>query len=188
MIEQYFEKLWLANTQLNLFSRKTTRDELFENHFVDCCLALRYFPHHVHSVADFGSGGGLPGVLYALQFPSLKFHLYEKSPKKRVFLESCRELAPNLVIRSEINEQTLNCDLIVARAFKPLEVILEMSRSYFEASGRYFLLKGRLETIEEEVRLAKNLLLHSSRQFEPTIIELQPPKLDVERHLVLIGG
>lgn len=90
-LQSYVELLWNANTELNLFSRKMPLEELVDNHIVDCLLPLKFFPQDLKVAADFGAGGGLPGVLYAIQFPETKYFLYEKSPKKREFLEKCRD-------------------------------------------------------------------------------------------------
>lgn len=181
-LKRYIDLLWTANEELNLLSRKMSFAELIDNHVLDCLLPLAKFPADVRSVADFGSGGGLPGVMYAIQFPETAFFLFEKSPKKRDFLRRCKALAPNLEIRGEIPPKLGDIELVTARAFKPLDVILELSRSHYENGGRYFLLKARRDKIEEEWALAKKKFKNLRLTIEP----LQSPVLDVERHLVLI--
>lgn len=180
----YLDLLWAANDELNLISRKMTPEELIDNHVIDCLLPLRSFPRGVRVAADFGSGGGLPGVLYALQFPETRYLLFEKSPKKREFLEQCRKLAPNLEIHAEIPPDPKDVEIVTARAFKPLDVILDVSRGYYRRGGKYFLLKGRREKIDEEAVLAR-------KKFKDLHLEIQPlasPVLDVERHLVLMSS
>jgi 16S rRNA (guanine527-N7)-methyltransferase len=181
-LREYLQLLWSANEELNLFSRQMTLEELVDNHFVDCLLPLRFFPKDVRVAADFGSGGGLPGVIYALQFPEIRYQLYEKSPKKREFLNRCKALAPNLEIHGDIPKALQDVDIVTARAFKPLDVILDISRDYHLKNGRYFLLKGRREKIDEETLLARKKFKDLKLQIEP----LKSPILDVERHLVLI--
>ena len=181
-LKTYIELLWAANSELNLFSRKMTFEELVDNHLVDCLLPLPHFPKNLKNVADFGSGGGLPGVIYAIQFPETRFHLFEKSNKKQAFLKRCQKIAKNLEIHGEIPKDLINIDLITARAFKPIDVILDLSRSYYHGGGKYFLLKGRKEKIEEELSLARR----TSKELTAELIPLSSPILDVERHLVLI--
>jgi 16S rRNA (guanine527-N7)-methyltransferase len=181
-IQSYLSLLWLSNEELNLFSRKMTVDELLDNHLVDCLLPLKYFPQDIKSVADFGSGGGLPGVLFALLFPNVTFHLFEKSPKKQEFLKKCHSLVPNIIVHGDIPADLDAIELVIARAFKPLDVLLEMSRSYYQKSGRYFLLKGRLIKIEEEIALARKKF----NDLKVEVLPLQSPVLEVERHLVMI--
>lgn len=181
-LQAYIDLLWSSNEELNLISRQMTMDELIDNHVIDSLLPLRMFPAEVKSVADFGSGGGLPAVIYAIQFPEIQFHLYEKSPKKQIFLNSCKGVAPNLSVHGEIPKELKDIDLVTARGFKPIDVILEVSRDYYKKGGKYFLLKARREKIEEEILLARKKF----KNLEVNIEVLKSPVLEVERHLVRI--
>ena len=181
-LKQYIDLLLASNEELNLISRKMTFEELIDNHVVDCLLPLSHFPKDLKMAADFGSGGGLPGVVYAIQFPQTTFHLFEKSKLKQDFLNKCRTIAPNLVVNGEIPPRLDQIELVVARAFKPLDVILEISRTYYLKGGKYFLLKARQEKIDEELLLARKKF----KDLKCNIIPLKSPVLEVERHLVLI--
>lgn len=182
-LESYVELLWKSNEDLNLISRKMSFEDLIDNHVIDCLLPLRFLPTGLKTIADFGSGGGLPSVLYAIQFPETKFLLYEKSAKKREFLQRCQKLAPNLSLEGEITPQFGGVDLVTARAFKPIDVILDLSRQYYQAGGSYFLLKGRQDKIAEELQLAQKKFKGLKVSIEPLI----SPLLEVERHLVRIN-
>lgn len=181
-LKSYIDLLWSSNEELNLISRKMTFEELIDNHVIDCLLPLKYFPKNAKVVADFGSGGGLPGVIYAIQFPEAAFHLYEKSNLKQNFLNRCKTIAPNLQIHGEIPKDLPQVDVVTARGFKPVDVILDVSRSYYQKKGKYFLLKARREKIDEELTLATKKF----KDLKVTIEPLKSPVLDVERHLVLI--
>lgn len=181
-LRNYIDFLWQTNEELNLISRKMNFAELIDNHLIDCLLPLKHFPTGLTKVADFGSGGGLPGVVYALQFPELSYVLYEKSPKKQDFLKACRKFAPNLDIQAEIPHDLPGVQLVTARAFKPIDVILDISRKYYERGGRYFLLKARREKIDEELTLARK----KWKSLDPKIQVLTSPILEVERHLVIL--
>ena len=181
-LKAYIEFLWDSNEKLNLFSRKMSFEELLDNHLIDCLLPLKHFPADVAAVADFGSGGGLPGVIYAINFPDIRFRLYEKSPLKQDFLRKCQAFAPNLTVEGEIPLELKNIDLVISRAFKPLDVILEMSRFYYQNQGRYFLLKGRKEKVDEEIALAQKKF----KNLKVEVLALNSPILEVERHLLLI--
>jgi 16S rRNA (guanine527-N7)-methyltransferase len=181
-LKAYLDLLWAANEELNLISRKMTYEELIDNHVIDCLLPLKKFPLGVKSAADFGSGGGLPGVMYAIQFPEVQYHLYEKSVLKQEFLTGCKAIAPNLVIHGELPPKLEKIDIVTSRAFKPLDVILDMSRLYYAQGGKYFLLKGRLEKINEEIALSKKKF----KDLKVKVEVLKSPILDVERHIVLI--
>ncbi|MEC9283892.1 MAG: 16S rRNA (guanine(527)-N(7))-methyltransferase RsmG [Bdellovibrionota bacterium] len=183
-LESYTELLWAANQELNLFSRKMPLRDLIENHLLDCALAFPEFLNQDFSVlADFGSGGGMPSVLLAILFSDREVRIFEKSPKKRQFLKRIQEsLCPNIKIFEEVKESELEgVDLITARAFKPIDIILKLSRSYFQSSGKYLLYKAKSETIKKELSDAK--LKDSFFK----IISLDNPLLDVERNLVFIS-
>lgn len=183
-LKAYVDLLWSANEELNLISRKMTYEELIDNHLIDCLLPLKKFPENaVKEAADFGSGGGLPGVIYAIQFPRIKFHLYEKSPKKQEFLNKCKKIvAPNIEVHGDIPKELKNIDIVTARGFKPIDVILEVSRDYYKKNGQYFLLKARREKIDEELLMARKKF----KDLKVSIESLRSPVLEVERHLVLI--
>ena len=181
-LQSYIELLWSSNNELNLISRKMTFAELIDNHVIDCLLPLKYFPQNIKKCADFGSGGGFPAVIYAIQFPSIEFHLYEKSKLKQDFLTKCQQITNNLKIHGDLPPEFDGVDLVTARGFKPIDVILQMSQGYYKNNGHYFLLKARREKINEEISDAhkKNKLLKCE------IIELKSPVLEVERNLVKI--
>lgn len=181
-LKAYLELLWASNEELNLISRKMTAEELINNHVIDCLLPIKQFPKQIKAAADFGTGGGLPGIIYAIQFPNVQFHLFEKSPKKQDFLESCKKIAPNIQVNGDIPLELKNIDVVVARAFKPIDVILDVSRNYYKNGGKYFLLKGRKEKIDEELVLA----LKKFKDLKVTVEPLRSPVLEVERHLVQI--
>lgn len=183
-LESYTQLLWAANQDLNLFSRKMPLKDLVDNHLLDCALAFPQFLEQDFSVlADFGSGGGMPSVLLGILFKDREVRIFEKSPKKRQFLKSIQDqLCPNLRIYEEVKESQLDgVDLITARAFKPIDIILKLSRSYFQSSGKYLLYKAKSETIKKELSDAK--LKENSFK----VIPLNNPLLDVERNLVFIS-
>lgn len=86
------------------------------------------------------------------------------------------------MVEAEIPSDPKSVELVTARAFKPIDVILDMSRDYYKRGGKYFLLKGRKEKIDEELLLARKKF----KELEVEISQLQSPVMDVERHLVLI--
>lgn len=183
ILKKYVLMLWESNAELNLISRKMTVAEFIDNHVIDCLLPLRQFPTTVKTVADFGTGGGLPGLIYAIQFPEIKFRLFEKSGKKQEFLEKCKLITHNISVEGEIPSYLVDVDVILARGFKPLDVILEMSRSAYQKKIKYFLLKARLAKINDEKVLAQ-------KKFKDLKIEITPlksPVLEVERHLIQIN-
>ena len=181
-LKKYIDLLWASNEELNLISRKMTMEELIDNHVIDCLLPLKNFPKDIKVAADLGSGGGLPGVVYSIQFPQTKFLLFEKSKLKQDFLNKCKTIAPNMKINGDIPVRLDTVEIVTARAFKPIDVLLDMTRHYYTGGGKYFLLKARREKIDEELLLAQKKF----KDLKVDIVPLKSPVLEVERHLVLI--
>lgn len=182
-LKKYVDLIWSANEDLNLVSRKMTFEDLVDNHVIDCLLPLKHFPKHIKKIADLGSGAGLPAIIYALHFSTSEFHLYEKSPKKQDFLKSCSSLGKNFHVHGDIPLNFESIDLVIARGFKPTDVILDMTRNYYNSGGKYYLLKARAEKIEEELQLATKKF----KSLKAEILNLTSPVLQVERNLVLIN-
>lgn len=182
-LKSYIDLLWQANEDLNLVSRKMQFAELLDNHVIDCLLPLKNFPQKIKCAADFGTGGGLPAIIYAIQFPQIQFRLFEKSNRKQDFLKRCMAITKNIHVDSEIPLELNNVDLVMARGFKPLDVILDMSRKYYDNNGQYFLLKARREKIDEEI----NITQKKFKDLKISVHSLKSPVLEVERHLLIVN-
>jgi len=122
-----------ANKRLNLIG-KSTINQIWTRHFLDSCQVIDFIDKNDISLVDIGSGAGFPGLIIAVLAKdrkiSLKIKLIEKSPKKVKFLNEVITKLKLDVEVSNINifEQVskLDEDLIIARAFKPLKIILEL--------------------------------------------------------------
>jgi 16S rRNA (guanine527-N7)-methyltransferase len=182
-LKKFVDLIWQANVDMNLVSRQMSFEELIDNHIIDCLLPLKYLASDFKVIADFGSGSGLPAVLFALSNPKTQFHLFEKSPKKQSFLKQCEKIAPNIKVFSLIPEKLNQVELVTARAFKPIDVILQMSKGYYLQGGKYFLLKGRNDKIQEEIILSQKLF----KNMKLKVLPLKSPILEVERNLVIIN-
>ncbi|MDJ0837293.1 MAG: 16S rRNA (guanine(527)-N(7))-methyltransferase RsmG [Acidobacteriota bacterium] len=183
ILTSYTERLWAENQKINLVSRKLTPESLVTDHLFDCLIGLPYIPS-VNAIADLGAGGGLPAVPLAVCRPQTNLVLYEKSPLKCRFLEGLKDLAPNIKVAGPLDDKGVSgeIDLVIARGFKPIKVILQMTRTYHRDGGRYLLYKGRMARIREELAEAK------LKPEKVTIHRLQPVGDAEERHLVCIGN
>ena len=98
-------------------------------------------------VADFGSGGGLPGIPLAVALPELEFVLVDRSEKKVRFLRRVRdELAlPNVrVVCADVRRLPPGgCRAVVARAAMPMPALWRAARLAL-ASGGYLLALDRI--------------------------------------------
>ena len=70
--------------------------------------------------------------------------LFEKSPVKRKFLESViQKLDINAVVYYNIYDNKIDADVVVSRAFKKLEKLIQVSRETVKKPHDLIVLKGK---------------------------------------------
>jgi len=160
-LKKYENDLIIANKTLNLVG-KSTLDQIWIRHFLDSSQVIDFIDKNCKTLVDIGSGAGFPGLVLAIILKDrkipLKVKLIEKSSKKTKFL---KKIADDLhldveVIDKNIFEYTkkLSEDVFVARAFKPLEIILELIHNQAENWKKFFVFLGKT---------GKNELLQASK-------------------------
>ena len=132
-LNEYESLLIYANKNVNLIG-KSTLNQIWNRHFLDSSQVIDFIDKNCKSLVDLGSGAGFPGMVLAIlakdrEMP-IRIKLIEKSPKKTKFLNDViKKLNLNVeVLNENIFEKRskLNENIIVARAFKPLKIILEL--------------------------------------------------------------
>jgi len=132
-LNEYESLLIYANKNVNLIG-KSTLNQIWNRHFLDSSQVIDFIDKNCKSLVDLGSGAGFPGIVLAIlakdrEMP-IRIKLIEKSPKKTKFLNDViKKLNLNVeVLNENIFEKRskLNENIIVARAFKPLKIILEL--------------------------------------------------------------
>jgi len=180
-IELYVQEALTFNKKHNLFIR-TNKDEVFEKDIFDC-LPLVEKIEKESKILDLGSGGGFPGIVLAILRPDCEVHLLEKSQKKCYFLNKTKDtlkLNNIKVLKQTItkNNTLEEYPTITARAFSSTQNILNLTEKNLKKNGKYLLLKGRIEKIEEEMAAI------NTNNYKYEIIELDNKKY--ERHIVQI--
>ena len=134
------------NSKYNLIS-KSTEKSIWSRHILDSAQLIKYFStKYEASLADFGSGAGFPGLIIAIFNKNPKFHvkLYEKSPVKRSFLNFIKEkLDIQFVVAENIYDEVIEANIVVARAFKKIDRIIEISREMIKKPHKIIILKGK---------------------------------------------
>ena len=147
---KYENYLIKSNKTLNLIG-KSTINEIWLRHFLDSSQVIDFIDKNTVSLIDLGSGAGFPGLIIAILAKDRKIHLkvklIEKSPKKASFL---REIVNYLNLNVEVlninaltHVKKLEADLIVARAFKPLKIILQFLDKNTKNWKKVFLFLGK---------------------------------------------
>ena len=137
--------------------RETGR--LWSRHVANCAVLEELVPQGV-SVADIGSGAGLPGLPLALVRPDLRVVLVEPLLRRATFLGEAVEalgLADRVeVLRGRAEEQKLAADVVTARAVAPLERLAGWTLPHVVVGGVLLALKG--EGAAEEVASSQQAL------------------------------
>jgi len=158
----YENLLIQANKGLNLIGHSTI-NQIWTRHFLDSSQVIDFVDKNDEAMVDIGSGAGFPGLIIAIlakdrKIP-LKIKLIEKSPKKVKFLKDViTKLKLDVKVSNEnILEQNneLNEDLIISRAFKPLKIILELIHKKAKNCKKIFIFLGKTGQ-NELLRVSKN--------------------------------
>jgi len=149
-LKKYENILVESNKNLNLIG-KSTINEIWIRHFLDSAQVIDFIDKNDKTLVDIGSGAGFPGLVLAIilkerKFP-VKVKLIEKSPKKVKFLKKIiNELQIDVeVIEKNIFEYSkkISESVFVARAFKPLKIILELIHNKAENWKKIFVFLGK---------------------------------------------
>tara|TARA_Y100000590_G_scaffold126777_1_gene144937 strand:- start:5050 stop:5685 length:636 start_codon:yes stop_codon:yes gene_type:complete len=149
-LKKYENSLIDANKSLNLIG-KSTVNEIWMRHFLDSVQVIDFIDKNNKTLIDIGSGAGFPGLVLAIVLKDrkipLKVKLIEKSPKKVKFLKKLiDELHLNVeIINKNIFEypKKISEDVFVVRAFKPLEIILQLIHNQAENWKKIFIYLGK---------------------------------------------
>ena len=146
----YENMLIEANKSLNLIGNSTI-NQIWIRHFLDSAQVIDLIEENDKRLIDIGSGAGFPGLVLAIlakdrEIP-IKINLIEKSPKKVNFLKK-------IITELKLNVQVFNLDIFekenkfiedvfVARAFKPLKIILELMHKKAKHFKKIFIFLGK---------------------------------------------
>ena len=163
VLEEFRSLLVNENQKINLISKSTVKDSI-KRHILDSAQIIDIIDKDTETCLDIGSGSGLPGVVLAIilkkKGSKIKFKLYEKSMKKSNFLKKMiKHFELNAEVRQKniFEERELEADIVVARAFKPLQTILELINKNFSHYNSLILFLGKSgrENINECLKLWK---------------------------------
>ena len=149
-IKIFIKELLKANKKHNFIS-KSTEHVIWHRHILDSAQLVKFIDFSKSSLSDLGSGAGFPGLILALFNKNKDFHvkLYEKSPVKRGFLTSViKELSLNAKVFGDISEEVIDSEIIICRAFKKLDQVIQVSREIAKKPHKLMILKGQNAQVE----------------------------------------
>lgn len=135
---------------------------LWDRHILNCAVIGEAMPEGA-TVADIGSGAGLPGIPLALARPDLQIILIEPLLKRSVFLGEVKEelgLDNVTVIRGRAEEKAVRSqlpriDVVTSRAVAPLGKLAGWSLPLLRPGGNMIAMKGAsvAEEVERDLKL-----------------------------------
>lgn len=176
----YVDMLNKWNKAYNLTSVRDP-NEMLIRHILDSIVVAPYLQGT--RFIDVGTGPGLPGVPLAIVRPESHFTLLDSLGKRVRFLKQVQHelkldnIAP---VQSRVEDFPAEppFDGVISRAFASLNDMLSWCHHLPGEQGRFYALKG-LVPDDEIAQLPPELSMES-------LIKLQVPQLEGERHLVVI--
>ncbi len=156
--------------------------EMVFHHLLD---SLAVLPHlgDTETMADIGSGAGLPGLVLAIAKPDLKVTSVEANQKKAAFQQQAKIdfQLENVSIhcgRVELYRGYVPFSSVISRAFSSLTKFIHLAGEMVRPGGRLLAMKGQFP--EEEIA---NLPVGWK---VAEAIRLDVPGLFAERHLIVL--
>lgn len=159
--------------------------EMLTHHLLDSLAAVPALQRHLAqmparegrtAMLDVGSGGGLPGVVFAICCTQIDVHCVDTVGKKAAFIQQAAatlRLSNLRGIHSRVEQLTTRYPLISCRAFASLADFTSWSRQALEEGGTWLAMKGKHPDDEIAALPADVQVFH----VEP----LKVPGLDAER-------
>lgn len=151
LAQRYVDLLATAGIERGLLGpREAAR--IWDRHVLNCAVVHPAIPTGC-TLADVGSGAGLPGMVLAIIRRDLTVTLVEPMQRRCEFLtEVIADLRlPNVTVRrarAETLAADLTVDVVTARAVAPLERLARLAIPLLSPGGRLLALKGRSVTAE----------------------------------------
>ena len=149
--EKFIFMILDKNKEINIVSSENANKDIIMNrHIIDSAQVIDFVDFNYNTTCDLGTGGGFPGLVTAIVAKNMKkdikIKLFEKSYHKSSFLvEVSRKLNLNTeVIQEDIfKTPELKSGTIMARAFKPLPVVLDLVHKKFLTYKNLIIFMGK---------------------------------------------
>lgn len=177
------------NEKMNLTSI-VAEEEVIEKHFYDCLIATEKLDLSASKIADIGSGAGFPGLVWALCFPQAEVTLIDATNKKFRFLEEVKTQLQLDNVHFHVGrveamkEQRENFDLVSARGFAALSVLMEVGAPLLKVGGKILAMKGSKGL--QELKDAQSGLATLGLRFDGKIVEHLPTHNDERINIRLV--
>ena len=160
LINVFIKEILKFNKAHNIVGR-ISEEEITSLDILDCETMLEHI-NPSQKILDIGSGAGLPGLIIAIKQPTAQITMSEKNKKKAYFIRKMirtlrltnatildKATTPKLITQNKF-------DVITARALAKAPIIINMAQHLLNEGGKFILMKGSIEKINEEVAQLDN--------------------------------
>jgi len=178
LLSRYLELLLAANERMNL-TRISDRAVAEIQHIGDALTLLPHLPSGAHTLADVGTGGGVPGIPLAIVRPDVKVTLIESTKKKAAFLrETIAQLELTNVTVDDRRAELVGAvgsksreafDVVVVRAVATMIWLVEWCLPLAKPKGRMLAMKGPKGREELTVVTRRTLRMLGASDHEPLV-------------------
>ena len=183
LINVFIKEILKFNKAHNIVGR-ISEEEITSLDILDCETMLEHI-NPSQKILDIGSGAGLPGLIIAIKQPTAQITMSEKNKKKAYFIRKMirtlrltnatildKATTPKLITQNKF-------DVITARALAKAPIIINMAQHLLNEGGKFILMKGSIEKINEEVAQLDN------NKYSYTIHKVNTPNKN--RHILEIN-
>ena len=149
-------------------------------HIIDSASVYNYLKGN--SIIDVGTGGGIPGIIFAIINPNLKVTLLDSSQKKTRFLRFAKRQLKieNIEVvceRVEKYQPNTTYDVVISRAFSEVGNFLKLAGHLCSQNGKIYAMKGPRKESEKDAIIYGYELVND--------IDIDVPFLDATRRLLI---
>jgi len=194
LLEKYIEQLVIFNKKINLISRKD-EENLIEKHIIPCLIFSTLFKEIEGYVLDIGTGGGLPGIPFAILNRKSRITLIDSIKKKisavdeivqTIGLDNVETIWTRAEDKEFIKNYAKKFDLIISRATADLKTLIQYASPLLRNNqSKLALMKGGLE-LDQEISNAKKRFNYIAIQKIPLIYLPENPENINQKFAVIV--
>jgi 16S rRNA (guanine527-N7)-methyltransferase len=187
LLSRYLDLLLAANERMNL-TRITDRATAEVQHVGDALTLLPFLPTDAHTLADVGTGGGVPGIPLAIVRPDVNVTLIESTKKKAAFLREAIAQLGLTNVRVDARRAELigalgkptreSFDVVVVRAVATMIWLVEWCLPLVKKKGRMLAMKGPKGREELTVVTRRTFRMLGAGDREPIVHDVDLPGTD----------